>query len=238
MVWLSRLFAGQEAANARLTASQQLRISAWRQLPAAAMTRSHYRSRYVVVDVEIAGGDWQTDPLGAIGAVAVVDGLIAFQDALQVVVATPTPASAADQSTSRQGLTRQDGVEQGADSLLDFLDFVGKAPLVAYHASFAARRIERAIAEALGVDSRLPWIDLAWVMASLFRDAGDARTRMDVWLAHFGVESGERHNAVFDAYATAKLLQVSMARAARKGFETPASLVELEKAHRHLYQSA
>lgn len=221
MVWFSRLIAGDEATDGRLTARQQQLLTAWRQLPAAAMSRSHYRSRYVVVDVEIAGADWQTDPLGAIAALAVVDGLIDFQQALRVDVANGNAAIG----------------EQRADALLAFLGFVGKAPLVAYHASFAATRIERAVSESLGVELRLQWIDLAWVMASLFREIGEAQAPLDRWLAHFDVESIERHNAVSDAYATAKLLQVTIARAARDGFETPTSLLELEKAHRHLYQS-
>lgn len=232
MVWFSRLLAGHEAPDACLTTNQRQLLAAWRQLPAAAMSRSHYRSRYVVVDVEVAGADWQTDPLGVIAVLAVADGLIDFQQALRVVVANGHVASEA----TAPPLLRIG--EQRAEALLAFLGFVGKAPLVAYHASFAARRIERALAESLGVELRLPWIDLAWVMASLFREIGDAQAPMDRWLAHFDVESIERHNAVSDAYVTAKLLQVTIARAARDGFETPTSLLELEKAHRHLYQSA
>ena len=60
---------------------------------------------------------------------------------------------------------------------------------------------------------------------------------MDAWLEHFGIDSVQRHNPVSDAYATAQLLQLTLARAAHKGFETPASLIEIEKARRHLYQS-
>ncbi|HRF72296.1 MAG TPA: 3'-5' exonuclease [Accumulibacter sp.] len=220
-----------------MTTHQRQLLAAWRQLPAAAMNRSHYRSRYVVVDVEVAGADWQTDPLGAIAALAVADGQIDFQQALRVDVANGHAASEATAPPPGSPALLSIG-EQRAEALLAFLGFVGKAPLVAYHASFAARRIERAMAESLGVELRLPWIDLAWVMASLFREIGDAQAPMDRWLAHFDVESIERHNAVSDAYVTAQLLQVTIARAARDGFETPTSLLELEKAHRHLYQSA
>jgi DNA polymerase-3 subunit epsilon len=56
-------------------------------------------------------------------------------------------------------------------------------------------------------------------------------------LLHFGVDSIDRHNALSDAFATAQLLQITIAHAARKGFDTPASLRELEKARRHLHQS-
>ncbi|WP_313950859.1 3'-5' exonuclease [Accumulibacter sp.] len=236
MVWLSRLLGGPESSREGLTVRQKALLAAWRSLPVPDMGRSHYRSRYVVVDVETVGSDWQSDPLGSIGALALVDGLIDFQQALQVVVTdahTAYPTHAAGQALAQHASS-----EQRADALLAFLAFVGKAPLVAYHASFATRRIERAIAESLGIELRLPWIDLAWVMGSLFREMGDAQARMDSWLTHFGVDSIERHNAVSDAYATAMLLQITIARAARTGFETPTSLLGLEKAHRHLYQSA
>ena len=108
---------------------------------------------------------------------------------------------------------------------------------MAYHASFAARRIERLLARSLGVELVLPWIDLAWVMAGLFREFGQNDGRLDAWLSHFGIDSIQRHHPVSDAYATAQLLQLAIARASRKGFETPASLIDIEKARRHLYQS-
>ena len=87
------------------------------------------------------------------------------------------------------------------------------------------------------VELSLPWIDLAWVLASLFREVGDTNVRLDTWLDHFGVDSIQRHHPVSDAYATAQVLQITLAHAARKGVETPVGLFELEKAHRHLYQS-
>ena len=92
--------------------------------------------------------------------------------------------------------------------------------------------------ECLSVALRQPWIDLAWVMSDLFRDVGDDSQRgLDGWLAHFDIESIKRHDVVSDAYATAKLLQITIARAARKGFDSPSSLLDLEKARRHLHQS-
>jgi DNA polymerase III epsilon subunit-like protein len=49
--------------------------------------------------------------------------------------------------------------------------------------------------------------------------------------------ASDRHDALSDAFATAQLLQIAIAHAARKGFDTPASLHALEKARRHLHQS-
>lgn len=239
MVWFSKLFAAQDAQDVRLTNGQQQRIAAWRKLPAPDLSRSHYRSRYVSIDVRIAGPDWKSGPLGSIGALALANGLIDFSDALLLSM---VHGAAAEVNGAGGGLAEQvPGApisgEQRSEALLSLLDFVGKAPLVAFHASFVARRIERVLVEVLGVELTLPCIDLGWVMAALFREFGEKEARMDACLERFGVDSIERHNPVSDAYATAQLLQITLARAAHKGFETPASLIELEKARRHLYQS-
>jgi len=97
--------------------------------------------------------------------------------------------------------------------------------------------IERTLTEYLGIEWRLAWIDLAWVMPDLFRDVEHTGGGLDAWLDHFSIVSIRRHHAISDAYATAQLLQITIASGARKGFMTPASLLELEKARRHLHQS-
>jgi len=237
MTWFSRLFAGQSAPGVALTARQQQCIAAWQQLPAPDLRRSHYRCRYVVVDVETSGINVRTDRLYAIGAVALVDGQIDFRDALQLILASAAPTREAAAAVGDAVPVPVAG-PQAVEALIAFLQFVGKAPLVAYNVPFVAAMVERVLAECLGIEFALPWIDLEWVMPDLFRDLDSTQGRLDAWLTHFEIDSIHRHNAVSDAYATAQLLQVTIARGARKGFETPASLLELEKARRHLHQSS
>lgn len=237
MTWLSRLFSGSGAPGVALTARQQQLIAAWQQLPAPDLRRSHYRCRYVVVDVETSGINVRTDRLYAIGAVALVDGQIDFRDALQLILASVAPTSEAAAAASDAAPAPVAG-PQAVEALIAFLQFVGKAPLVAYNVPFVAAMVERVLAECLGIEFALPWIDLEWVMPDLFRDLDSTQGRLDAWLTHFEIDSIHRHNAVSDAYAIAQLLQVTIARGARKGFETPASLLELEKARRHLHQSS
>jgi DNA polymerase-3 subunit epsilon len=232
MAWYSRFLPTQDSRQPALDAEQQQAIAAWGQLPPADCRRSHYRSRYVVVDVEAGGANG--DGLQKLGAVAVVDGLIDFADAFYVdlsLAATGQGAVAPAQPTAQVLADRR-----LVNELISFLRFTGKAPLVAYHAAITAKVVKEALAEALGVEMRQPWIDLDWVIADLFRDV-DRRSRLDEWLTHFEIESIERHHPVSDAYVTAKLLQITIARAARKGFDTPASLLEIEKARRHMHQS-
>lgn len=177
------MFSGQEAPGQALTARQQQLIAGWQQLPAADLRRSHYRCRYVVVDVEATGTDVTSDRLRAIAAQALVDGQIDFKDAFQLVLAdvergVDSAPSPAERPTPRLGVAGQ-----SVEALIAFLQFVGKAPLVAYNAPFVARMIDNALAEHLGIKLGLPWIDLAWVLPDLFRDADDAQGGLDGWLA-------------------------------------------------------
>lgn len=201
------------------------------------MRRSHYRCRYVVVDVETTGIDVKTDRLCSIAAVAVVDGQIDFKNALQLVLQAVAPSADLDLLAAGGPSPEQIAGGQATEELISFLQFVGKAPFVTFKVPFVAGMIERELGGCFGFELGLPWIDLAWVMPDLFRDLESAQGGLDAWLEHFGIDSISRHHAVSDAYAIAQLLQITIAHGARKGFGTPASLLELEKARRHMHQS-
>ncbi|MEF8729227.1 MAG: 3'-5' exonuclease [Accumulibacter sp.] len=237
MSWFSRLLGARNTPGVALTARQEQLLGGWQQLPDADLRRSHYRCRYVVIDVEASSGDPDTARLLAIAAVAVIDGQISFQDAWRLVLeeqaegANPASSPGVAATESRAGSPL-------VDELIAFLGFVGKAPMVAYNARFARRLLQRTLAEHLGVRVRLPWLDLAWILPDLFREVDAGPERLDPWLEHFGISSIRRHEALSDAFATAQLMQIAVAHAARKGIDTPASLRELEKARRHMHQSA
>jgi DNA polymerase-3 subunit epsilon len=80
----------------------------------------------------------------------------------------------------------------------------------------------------------LPWIDLAWVLPELYRERIDNQVGLDPWLASFNIENILRHNAVSDAYATAKLLQVAQTRGASLGKDSAEIFMDMEKARRWL----
>jgi DNA polymerase-3 subunit epsilon len=214
-----------------LTARQQQLLAAWRQLPAPDMRRSHYRCRYVVVDVETTGINVKTDRLCAIGALAVVDGQIDFKDAFHLVL---EPAAPADDPAGTSGA----GGRRTFDRRTDLLPALCRQGTTACLQRSVCCRDDRTYAGRVPrYRLGLPWIDLAWVMPDLFRDVEHTERGLDAWLNHFAIASIRRHHAVSDAYATAQLLQITIASGARKGFTTPASLLELEKARRHMHQS-
>jgi len=233
MSWLSRLFSGERAPAARpLTLAQQQSLTDWRQLPAPDLQRPHYQTRYVVVDVESSGLDMNRDRLISIGAVAVVNGVIDFQDVFETIL-RQDEVSTTDNILIHGigGSAQRDGIDP-PDALLAFLHYCAKAPLVAYHAVFDQTMIERALQQHLGLALGATWIDLAWVMPDLFRERIDAQVALDNWLELFGIENIQRHNAVSDALATAMLLQAAIDRGAGRGAKTAASFVDTEKSRR------
>jgi len=231
MKWLKDLFSGGASAPP-LPPELAERLAAWQKRPAEDLSKPHFRTRYVVVDVEASGLNMVKDKLISIGAIAVCEGVIDVNDAFEVVLRQ-------DKVSSHEnilihgigGSAQQEGVEP-AEALLAFLDYVGHAPLVAYHAEFDQAMIGRALREVFGREIDLSWIDLAWVMPELFREKIEGQVVLDEWLSLFGIENILRHNAVSDAYATAKLLLIALTRGAALGKDSATSFMETEKARR------
>lgn len=232
MSWLSRLLGG--GSSAALSPEQRARLDAWRKLPSVELSRSHLLTRYVVADVEASGLNMVKDSLIAIGAVAVVGGMIHTADAFEVVLRQEEVSTHENILIHGIGGSAQREGLDPVDALLDFLDYVGKAPLVAYHAEFDRRMIAGAMKKYLGVVIELAWIDLAWVLPEIFRERVQEKIGLDNWLQMFNIDNIQRHNAVSDAYATAQLMQVAITESARQGKDTAAALIETERARRSL----
>jgi DNA polymerase III subunit epsilon len=235
MRWLKTLFGG--AANrVSLAPAEQEMIENWRRLPAADLSVMHEEQRYVVVDVETSGLNMKKDRLISIGAVALVAGRLDFNDAFQVVLRQEQVSTHANILIHGISGSAQSAGVDPVEGLLAFLQYVGKSPLVAYHAFFDQSMIGKATREYLGMELAQPWIDLAWVLPDFFSFRGDANVALDDWLHHFGIESILRHNAVSDAYATAKLLQVAIAGGQQKGATSPVAFIRIEKARRWMQE--
>jgi len=201
------------------------------------MSDTHLNTRYVVVDVETSGLDMKKDRLISIGAVALTDGKMDFSDAFQVVVRQDRISTHENILIHGIGGSAQSEGVDPAEALLLFLQYIGKAPLVAYHAFFDQSMIDKALVEYLGIKLEQSWIDLAWVLPDFFQFRADGRVPLDDWLQLFEIENILRHNAVSDAYATAKLMQVAIAAGNKKGADSPASFLKIEKARRWMYES-
>jgi DNA polymerase III subunit epsilon len=168
--------------------------------------------RWVVLDVETTGLDMHHDHLLAIAAVALHfdDGeqatpRIALHDSFEAVL------HHASASTDKDNILLH-GIGVGAQRagapppqvLAAFEQWIGRAPLLAYHAAFDQSIIGRAIKQHRQHALPNPWLDLAPVAAALHPEVG--AHALDDWLDHFGIECAVRHQAAADTLATAELL--------------------------------
>lgn len=226
MLWLDKLL----GRTPTLTPQQQQRLQAWRALPAANLKTPWQTGRFVVLDVETSGLNLNKDRLIAIGAVAVVQGKIALRENFDVVLQQDIASSKANILIHGISGSVQINGQAPADALLDFLEFLGKSPLVAFHVTFDQTMLCRAIRQFLGYEFKHEWLDLAYVAPGLH--PGKRFHSLDDWQGFFNIRNTARHNALADAVSTAQLLMILANVAAQQQIEHYAGLQSVEKNQR------
>lgn len=208
------LFKG--AAPAHLTDDLRAAVEAWRASRAPALDDAHFHVRYVVVDIASTGLQPDSDALLGIAAAGLRQaGVVLPDDAFYLDLATPAGEATA--------LDRQ---------LLAFLQFAAKAPLVTYHVPYVGGFLQRIYRERLGIDFQPQWVDLAWLLPTLFDDKSHTLLPLDRWLALLGLqgEEGERRDAMENTLMLARIFQMLLVRAGERGIDTAARLVEESRA--------
>lgn len=202
-------FLFRDSAPAHLPDDVRAGLDAWRASAAPSLDGVHFHTRYVVVDIATSGTDPENDRLLGLAASAVHHATIVPADTLYVDFA---PAAAADGALERK--------------LLAFLRHTAKAPLVTYHVPYVAGFLERAYKERLGLEFQPQWLDLAWLLPSLFGDKTHTVMPLDHWLETFGLDVGSgRRNAMENSLLLARLLQMLLARASSKDIDSAAKLI-------------
>jgi DNA polymerase-3 subunit epsilon len=230
MNWIRRLIGRRPP----LAPGQAAALSAYHVLPDPDRDAAADRLRLVVVDVETSGLNPRRDRLLAIGAVAVDRGIIRLEDSFEIILRQDAPSDNANILVHGiDGTTQRAGVEP-ADALLRFLSYAGKATLVGFHAEFDRVAIERAARATLGTAPANAWLDLAYAAPAVFPEHAERARALDDWTHLFGIENHARHNALADAFATAQLLLVVMARAAADGERRLSDLITASTAQRWL----
>ena len=221
-------------ARAGLAAGLAQRVQRWQRLPEFEGQRPPASGRWVVVDVESSGLDALHDSLIAVGALAVVDGAIDLADSFEVVLRQDEPSTVDNIEVHGIGGTEQTEGQDPAEALTGFLDFVGKDPLVAFHAPFDAMMLRRAIDRHLGASFRRQWLDLADIAPLVWPKYASRLTGLDDWLAAFDIPVAFRHRAIADCLVTAQLLLMVLPAARDIGAPTVGQLIGLSGTDRWL----
>lgn len=206
------LFRG--SAPASLPGDVRASLDVWRDSTSPSLTDLHFHTRYVVVDIVSSGPNPDSDQLLGIAASSVWKGAIQPDDTFYVDFSTLDGEGAA--------VDRQ---------LTAFLLFAAKAPLVTYHIPYVGGFLQRALKERLGVDFQPQWVDLAWLLPSMFEDKGDSVMPLDHWIDVFGLDAGTgRRDAMANTLLLARIFQMLMVRAVGKQIDTAAQLIDESRA--------
>jgi DNA polymerase III subunit epsilon len=195
------------------------------------------RQRLVVVDVETSGLSPRIDHLIAIGAVGTHGNVVRFDDSFYAVLRQEKASATENILVHGIDGTTQTSAAAPAQSLVDFLGYAQKSPLVGFHAEFDRLFIARAMREVLGLALENTWLDLAALAPALYPEYAVSAHTLDDWTGRFGIANYARHDALADALATAQLLQILIARAAEQNLTRFADLVARAKEQRWLAHS-
>ena len=206
-----------------LNPAQQQRLA---QLTAPAGLNDHTlrAQRWVVVDLETSGLDLNRDQVLSIGAMVIEDGAIDLGQAFErTLLRTDNPLSP---SVLLHGLGPS-AIAAGCDpvdALLDFMEFVGDSPLLAFHSPFDQHMLGRALKESLDYRLQHPFMDVAALAPMLCPQTHLREAGLDAWVKHFNLQVEERHNASADALATAELALILFSRARAQHIDSPQAL--------------
>ncbi|MDM8350795.1 3'-5' exonuclease [Pseudomonas sp. sp1636] len=188
--------------------------------PAALDSTPLGEQRLVVLDLETSGFDMKRDQLLSIGAVVIEQGAIDLGQQFECTLQRLDHKVSA--SVLIHGIAPSEianGVEP-AEALLDFMEFLGDSPLLAFHAGFDQRMLGRALKQSLGHHLRHRFFDVAELAPLLCPQAKIPRGGLDDWIRYFGLQVQQRHHASADALATAELALILFSKARQQQLDS------------------
>lgn len=178
------------------------------------------QQRFVVVDLEATGLNIHKDLILSIGAVAIENSSVVISQQLSRTLKRKIGKMTESVLIHQISPSEIAAGMRPETALLDFLEFVGNSPLLAFHADFDQGLLVREFRDIFSFAFKHPFFDLAEIAPMLFPDHGMRDPRMDEWVEFFGLQVLQRHNAFADAMATAELMLVLLKKAESQGIKT------------------
>ena len=193
--------------------------------PLAALSEESLRKqRWVVFDLETSGLNMSRDQVLSIGAVVIEDGAIDLSQQFERTLLRIDHKLSPAVLIHGLGPSAIAAGSEPVQALLDFMEFVGNSPLLAFHAPFDQHMLGRALKESLDYRLEHRFFDVAEIAPMLFPQANLRQAGLDDWTAFFGLQAEERHNASADALVTAELAMMLFSHARRQQIDSPAQL--------------
>ncbi|MFJ3378093.1 PolC-type DNA polymerase III [Pseudomonas sp. NPDC086112] len=180
--------------------------------------------RWVVLDLETTGLNLNKDRLLSIGAVVIEDGAIDFSQQFERTLQCTELKLGPSVLIHGLGPSAIAAGSDPAQALLEFMEFIGDSPVLAFHAPFDQHMLGRALKEHLGYKLQHPFLDVADIAPLLCPQAHIREAGLDEWIDWFKLEVFERHNASADALATAELVLILFSRARQQQIHSPLNL--------------
>jgi len=217
------LFSWLRPAGPALSAPLQQRVA---QLPPVLELSecSLREQRWVVLDLETTGLNLNKDRVLSIGAVVIEDGAIDFSQQFERTLQCADMKLAPSVLIHGLGPSAIAAGSDPAEALLEFMEFVGDSPLLAFHAPFDQHMLGRALKDHLGHRLSHVFLDVADIAPLLCPQANIREAGLDDWIDWFKLEVFERHNASADALATAELALILFSRARQQQIHSPLNL--------------
>jgi DNA polymerase-3 subunit epsilon len=217
------LFSWLRPAGPALSGAQQQRLQS---LPAPGeLSECSLRDqRWVVLDLETTGLNLNKDRLLSIGAVVIEDGAIDFSQQFERTLQCAELKLSPSVLIHGLGPGAIAAGSAPAEALLEFMEFLGDSPVLAFHAPFDQHMLGRALKDHLGYKLQHRFLDVADIAPLLCPQANIREAGLDDWIDWFKLQVFERHNASADALATAELALILFSRARQQQIHSPLNL--------------
>ena len=166
------------------------------------------QSKFIVIDTETTGFDYEKDRILCIGAVLLEKSQIAVKDSFEVYL---TQDHYNSDSTPIHGILKEEKKEKTAEieALKSFLTYIGNAPIIAHHTMFDVNMINKALHRQGLPSLKNKLLDtVVLYKKSLLRSPLIEKKdhySLDELADKFNISKKDRHTALGDAYITALL---------------------------------
>ncbi|MDD2741071.1 MAG: hypothetical protein PHV02_02290 [Rhodocyclaceae bacterium] len=178
---------------------------------------------FLLLDVELTGTDAETDKVIGLAALPLLEGAFSLDELRYCHFSQSAESTGSDPALTGESLATYQAI----------IDQMSRCIVVTINPVFVRHMLEKSTADYCLPAPSGHWLDLSAVAAVVGNDAGSA-TSLAHWLAKMKTCGRHEHDAVYDVFAMAQLLQALLAYADEAGITTLADLMRNQNAENWL----